>query len=90
MRSGYKFCAATAKTARLPTSLGSPRGAAAACLLWFTASAGITVHTETFDSYNQVFGVSCGVNIRLTWLSLSAFAMLLGAASDTDTDTDTA
>lgn len=60
------------------------KGAAAACLLWFTASAGFTVYAESFGSYNQVFGALGGVIILLTWLWLSAFAMLLGAAADAE------
>ncbi|MEW2912783.1 YihY/virulence factor BrkB family protein [Leisingera sp. JC11] len=60
------------------------KGAAAACLLWFAASAGFTVYAGSFGSYNQVFGALGGVIILLTWLWLSAYSVLLGAAADAE------
>ncbi|WP_291733452.1 YihY/virulence factor BrkB family protein [Leisingera sp. F5] len=70
-----------------PPATGRPwitKGAITACLLWFAASAGFTVYAESFGSYNQVFGALGGVIVLLTWLWLSAFAMLLGAAADAE------
>ncbi|WP_264210621.1 YihY/virulence factor BrkB family protein [Leisingera thetidis] len=60
------------------------KGAIAACALWFSASVGFTIYAESFGSYNQVFGALGGVIILLTWLWLSAFSMLLGAAADAE------
>ncbi|MDC0737844.1 YihY/virulence factor BrkB family protein [Cognatishimia sp. SS12] len=59
-------------------------GAIVACLLWFAASVGFTIYAESFGSYNQVFGALGGVIILLTWLWLSAYAVLLGAALDAE------
>lgn len=60
------------------------KGAVAACLLWFGASAGFTIYAGSFGSYNQVFGALGGVIILLTWLWLSAYSVLLGAALDAE------
>jgi membrane protein len=55
-------------------------GAIAATVLWVIASAAFSVYVANFNSYDKTYGSLGGVIILLTWLYLSAFIVLLGAA----------
>jgi membrane protein len=55
-------------------------GAIAATVLWIIASVGFSVYVANFNSYDKTYGSLGGVIILLTWLYLSAFIVLLGAA----------
>lgn len=74
----YGPCRRTAKRRWMTT------GAGIACVLWLIASAGFTIYAGSFGSYNQVFGTLGGVIMLLTWLWLTAFSVLLGAAADAE------
>jgi membrane protein len=54
-------------------------GAVVAALLWIAASGLFAVYTATFASYNKTWGTLSAVIVMLTWLWLTAMALLLGA-----------
>lgn len=54
-------------------------GSAVATLLWLVGSVSFSAYVANFGRYNEVYGTLGGVVLLLTWLWLSAFAVLLGA-----------
>ncbi|HEY2372698.1 MAG TPA: YihY/virulence factor BrkB family protein [Gaiellaceae bacterium] len=54
-------------------------GSLVAALLWIAVSALFAVYTATFASYNRAWGALSAVIVMLTWLWLTAVALLLGA-----------
>ena len=54
-------------------------GAAIAVAIWLAASGLFGFYVSQFDSYNKAWGALAGVIIMLTWLWLSAVALLFGA-----------
>ncbi|HEY8316598.1 MAG TPA: YihY/virulence factor BrkB family protein [Gaiellaceae bacterium] len=54
-------------------------GSFVAALLWILASGLFAVYTATFSSYNKTWGALSAVIVMLTWLWLTAMALLLGA-----------
>ena len=54
-------------------------GAVLAVIVWLLASGLFAVYVSLFGSYNKAWGSLAGVIIMLTWLWLSALALLLGA-----------
>ncbi|HZQ88831.1 MAG TPA: YihY/virulence factor BrkB family protein [Gaiellaceae bacterium] len=54
-------------------------GSLVAALLWIAASGGFAFYSATFGSYNKTWGSLSAVIVMLTWLWLSAMALLLGA-----------
>lgn len=54
-------------------------GAVFAVLVWLAASALFAFYTSQFASYNKTWGSLSAVIVMLTWLWLSALALLLGA-----------
>jgi membrane protein len=54
-------------------------GSLIAALLWIAASGLFAVYTATFASYNRTWGALSAVIVMLTWLWLTAMALLLGA-----------
>ncbi len=54
-------------------------GSVFAVVVWIAASAGFAFYTSQFSSYNKAWGSLAGVIVMLTWLWLSALALLLGA-----------
>jgi membrane protein len=54
-------------------------GAVAAVLIWLAASGLFAAYVSSFGSYNKAWGSLAAVIIMLTWLWLSALALLLGA-----------
>lgn len=54
-------------------------GAVAAVLIWLVASGGFAFYVSSFGSYNKAWGSLGAVIVMLTWLWLSALALLLGA-----------
>jgi membrane protein len=54
-------------------------GSLVAALLWIAASGLFAVYTATFASYNRTWGALSAVIVMLTWLWLTAMALLLGA-----------
>jgi membrane protein len=54
-------------------------GAIVAVAVWLLASGLFAIYVSLFGSYNKAWGSLAGVIILLTWLWLSALALLLGA-----------
>jgi membrane protein len=54
-------------------------GAVFAVVVWLIASALFAVYTSMFDSYNKTWGSLAAVIVMLTWLWVTAIALLLGA-----------
>ena len=54
-------------------------GSLVAVLLWLLASGAFAVYVSMFGSYNKAWGSLAAVIIMLTWLWLSALALLFGA-----------
>jgi membrane protein len=54
-------------------------GSLVAAVLWIAASGLFAVYTATFASYNRAWGALSAVIVMLTWLWLTAMALLLGA-----------
>jgi membrane protein len=54
-------------------------GAVFAVVVWLIASALFAFYTSRFASYNKAWGSLAAVIVMLTWLWLSALALLLGA-----------
>lgn len=54
-------------------------GAVAAVVVWLVASGLFAVYVGMFGSYNKTWGSLSAVIVMLTWLWLSALALLLGA-----------
>ena len=54
-------------------------GSIVAAVLWLAASGGFAFYSATFASYNKTWGSLSAVIVMLTWLWLTAMALLLGA-----------
>jgi membrane protein len=61
-------------------------GSLVAAFLWIVASALFAVYTATFASYNKTWGALSGVIVMLTWLWITAMALLLGAEINAETE----
>ena len=61
-------------------------GAGIAVALWLAASGGFAIYVALFGSYNQTWGSLAAVIIMLTWLWLSALALLFAAELDSETE----
>lgn len=55
-------------------------GAMAATVLWIAGSILFSIYVGKFGSYNKTYGSLAGAVVLMTWLYLSAFLVLLGAA----------
>jgi membrane protein len=64
-------------------------GAGAAVTLWIAASIGFTVYVAHFNSYSKTYGSLGGVIILLTWLYISSFVILFGAAINAQSEKQT-
>lgn len=77
--------AAFAITLYLAPNVALPRwhfispGAIFAVIVWLVISALFALYTSQFSSYNKTWGSLSAVIVMLTWLWLSALALLLGA-----------
>jgi membrane protein len=64
-------------------------GAGVAVTLWIVASIGFTVYVAHFNSYSKTYGSLGGVIILLTWLYISSFVILFGAAINAQSEKQT-
>jgi membrane protein len=64
-------------------------GAIPATSLWIIGSIAFTVYVANYNSYDKTYGSLGGVVILLTWLYLSAFVELLGAAINAQSEKQT-
>jgi membrane protein len=63
-------------------------GAMLATLVWLVASGAFAVYVSMFSSYNKAWGSLAAVIVMLTWLWLSALALLIGAELDAELEDD--
>jgi membrane protein len=61
-------------------------GSAIAIVIWLAASGLFAFYVSKFGSYNKTWGALSAVVIMLTWLWLSACALLLGAEINAETE----
>ena len=61
-------------------------GAVVAVVGWLVASGGFAVYTSLFGSYNKAWGSLSAVIVTLTWLWLTALALLFGAEVDAEVE----
>jgi membrane protein len=61
-------------------------GAGLAVGLWLAASGGFALYLAFFGSYNKTWGSLAAVIIMLTWLWLSALALLFAAEVDAEAE----
>jgi len=59
-------------------------GAIVAVLVWLAASGAFALYTAHFDSYDKTWGSLTAVIVTLTWLWLTALALLFGAELDSE------
>jgi membrane protein len=57
-------------------------------VVWLIASAGFAFFTSKFGTYNKTWGALAAVIVMLTWLWLSALALLLGAELNSELEQD--
>ena len=65
-------------------------GALLATLLWVAGSAGFSLYVTSFGSYNETYGTLGAIIVLLLWFFLSAFAIVLGAATNAEMEHQTA
>jgi membrane protein len=61
-------------------------GAVLAVVVWLLASGLFAVYVSMFGSYNKAWGSLAAVIVMLTWLYLSALALLLGAEVNSEAE----
>ena len=61
-------------------------GAVFAVVVWLVASGLFAVYTSMFDSYNKTWGSFAAVIVMLTWLWVTAIALLLGAEINSEAE----
>jgi membrane protein len=61
-------------------------GSLVAVVVWLLASSAFAVYVSQFGSYNKTWGVLAAVVVLLTWLWLSAVALLLGAEIEAEAE----
>jgi membrane protein len=54
-------------------------GSVIALVVWLAASGLFAIYTSMFGSYNKTWGTLAAVIVMLTWLWLTALALLFGA-----------
>jgi membrane protein len=64
-------------------------GAVTAVVIWLAASGAFAFYVSKFGSYNKTWGALSAVVIMLTWLWLSAVALLFGAEIDAEANRGT-
>ena len=64
-------------------------GAIVATALWIVGSILFSVYVGNFGSYNKTYGSLGGAVVLMTWLYLTAFVVLLGAAVNAQTERQT-
>lgn len=57
-------------------------GTVAATMAWILASAGFGIYVSNFGNYGATYGSLSAIIVALSWLWLSVYAFLLGAALD--------
>ena len=61
-------------------------GSVLAIVIWLVASGAFAFYVSKFGSYNKTWGSLAAVVVMLTWLWLSAVALLLGAGVNAEAE----
>ncbi len=61
-------------------------GSLIALVIWLIASGGFAVYTSLFSSYNKTWGSLSAVIVTLTWLWLTALALLFGGEVNSEVE----
>jgi membrane protein len=61
-------------------------GSAIAVAMWLVVSSGFAVYTSLFESYNKTWGSLSAVIVTLTWLWLTAIALLFGGEVNSEVE----
>jgi membrane protein len=61
-------------------------GSVLATVIWLAVSGLFAVYTSSFGSYNKTWGTLAAVIVMLTWLWLTAIALLLGAELNAESE----
>jgi len=61
-------------------------GAIVSLVIWLSASGAFAYYTSRFSSFNKTWGSLAAVVVMLTWLWISAVALLLGAEVNAESD----
>jgi membrane protein len=61
-------------------------GSVLATVIWLAVSGLFAVYTSSFGSYNKTWGTLAAVIVTLTWLWLTAIALLLGAELNAESE----
>jgi len=61
-------------------------GSVLAVVIWLAASGAFSLYASRFGTYNKSWGSLAGVVVMLTWLWLSAVALLFGAEVDAEAE----
>jgi len=61
-------------------------GSVLATVIWLAVSGLFAVYTSSFSSYNKTWGTLSAVIVMLTWLWLTAIALLLGAELNAESE----
>lgn len=64
-------------------------GSIVATVVWIAGSVAFSLYAAHFGSYNETYGTLGGVIVLLTWLWLSAYAVLLGAELNSEIEHQT-
>jgi len=65
-------------------------GAVIATVIWVVASIGFSVYVTNFGSYGETYGSLGAVIVLMLWLSITAFAVILGAEVNSELEAQTA
>ena len=65
-------------------------GAFLATVLWVAGSAGFSLYVTSFGNYNETYGTLGAIIVLLLWFFLSAFSIVLGAATNAEMEHQTA
>ncbi|MBD8552578.1 YihY/virulence factor BrkB family protein [Sphingomonas sp. CFBP 8764] len=57
-------------------------GTVTATVLWLLASSAFSIYVSNFGDYGATYGSLSAIIVALTWLWLSVYSFLLGAALD--------
>jgi membrane protein len=65
-------------------------GAAVATILWLIMTAAFSFYVSSFGKFQKTYGTFAGIIVLMTWMSLSAYIVLLGAEINAELERQTA
>jgi membrane protein len=65
-------------------------GAGIATVLWLVMTVAFSFYASSFGKFNKTYGTLAGVVVLMTWMSLSAYIVLLGAEINAELERQTA